>query len=218
MLSPRFQQLKERVNKHQLALLPNISGESAVVALSDTLIIQTLAYRVMCHAEIEAYFEDRVLVLSRQALVKWRDERKVCATLTALLAFSGREHKYPPATLAPEQSSQARMWSERISASERILIAVSDYNRRIIEENHGIRERNILSMLLPVGVEPHEIDSIMLAELDEFGRRRGEAAHQSTGRHVQRAIDPVDERDKVNNIIGLLEGIDIKLSEIEATI
>ena len=48
-------------------------------------------------------------------------------------------------------------------------------------------------MLLPIGYAASLIDDVFLADIEEFGRKRGEAAHMSTLAHVQQGIDPKDE-------------------------
>ena len=50
---------------------------------------------------------------------------------------------------------------------------------RVVEDNMGIRPRNVLKLLLSVGVPRSDIDDVWLTELSEFGNERGFIAHRS---------------------------------------
>ena len=85
-------------------------------------------------------------------------------------------------------------------------------------ENHGIREKNLLRLLLPIGADFSAFDPILISELDSFGERRGTVAHSSAIFHVTSKPDPKDELEKVNNIVSLLRDVDRELDRIRAKI
>ncbi|MEZ4870096.1 MAG: hypothetical protein R3C14_52695 [Caldilineaceae bacterium] len=84
-----------------------------------------------------------------------------------------------------------------------------------MENNHGIKEANILQLLLPVGVEADEIDDVWLAAINSFGEERGRAAHTSGSSHRTVVLpDPKDELQKVKLLLDGLKEIDIILNSL----
>jgi hypothetical protein len=77
-----------------------------------------------------------------------------------------------------------------------------------MRENHGIKEKNILALLLPVGINSDNIDQEWLNLLNTFGKKRGEIAHQSAASYkTTQPIDPKEELETVKKIIGKFPGI-----------
>jgi len=82
-------------------------------------------------------------------------------------------------------------------------------------ENHGIKERNVLKLLLPVGIREHEIETAWLATIDSFGSDRGTTAHQSASK-PQALPDPKSELETVKAIVKGMIPIDRRLAELRA--
>lgn len=58
----------------------------------------------------------------------------------------------PPEALESLNPNKAKAWANRVSIDDRLGKAVSEYVYRVSSENHGTKERNILAMLLPIGL------------------------------------------------------------------
>jgi hypothetical protein len=58
-------------------------------------------------------------------------------------------------------------------------------------QNHGVKERNLLRMLLPLGVRESDIDRQWLAAMDAWATGRGDLAHRSG--KLQVLPDPKEE-------------------------
>jgi hypothetical protein len=114
------------------------------------------------------------------------------------------------------QDNQKKSWPERIDIKVRVQKSATSYIRHARIENHGIREKNLLRLLLPIGADLSSFDPILISELDGFGERRGVFAHSSAITHVTSRPDPKDELDKVNNIVDLLKDVDKELDRIMA--
>ena len=97
---------------------------------------------------------------------------------------------------------------------ERVTTAKDDFMRWVKVGNHGIRERNVLKLLLPVGIREIEIESAWLATIDGFGNNRGTTAHQSA-KKPQTIPDPKSELETVKAILKGLVPIDRRLSELQ---
>lgn len=215
MPSTRYDTLKERVEALRNHLLPlpfEATGTYADEALVRT---RTLSFRVLAHAELETYIEDRVVEIAKAAWKRWEGERHVTAPLLHLVGFCGLALQAPPDTLAAPNQNQAKSWSDRIDVNERLKDIVQRYVRMVTLENHGIREPNLMAMLLPIGLRPFAIDPVFVDRLDDFGRSRGEAAHGSSIA-VQQSPDPKSEYDDVHVLLAELVKLDGRLNDLLA--
>lgn len=173
----------------------------------DKVSIRTLSFRVLSHAEIESYIEDIAISATDTAWKAWDKYGIATRTALSLLAFCGSEMSLPPDSIEAKQSNQEKGWKEKIDTSTKLKLTINKYNNFIKRKNHGIKEENILAILLPIGISPDDIDRTLLADLNSFGESRGLAAH-STAKRAQQGIDPRSELDKVTNITEALLEID----------
>ena len=68
-----------------------------------------------------------------------------------------------------------------------------------------------MALLIPIGIEDHQLDPLWLQQMDTFGRARGDAAHQSIVKYV---IDPHTEFVTVNQLLQGLFVLDNNLSAL----
>jgi hypothetical protein len=155
------------------------------------------AYRVLVHAELEAYFESIAIKLLKKATDKWKKNRKANITIIALLA------RFKAVDKSKEKSKNIDMKiNKKESLDTKINRILSDFQKEVINKNHGIKETNITNMLMPLGMEKDDIDSALMSMLDTFGSNRGETAHKS-GKVQQ----PIDIKTEVRNVDFIIEGI-----------
>jgi len=205
--SDRYKILKRQIRRLRRDLLPGRFNAGGRYSREE--ITKTIAYRVLVHAEIEAYLEDRAWGIVLKAKRAWEEKSTLSKTVLTLIAFSGRLMEKPPNTMHPEQLSQAGQWEERVKVSKKIDIAVNDFYR-VVEGNHGIKEENVVNLLLPIGVECDELDSVLVADLNSYGESRGLVAHKAFQTYsVTQQIDPKEEMKKVNSLIDNLASIDV---------
>lgn len=76
----------------------------------------------------------------------------------------------------------------------------------MLAQNHGVKEENLLRMLLPIGLHPVHIDPAWVSTLDAFGADRGKVAHTSI--KTQQQINPMDELKTVEDILVGLQKLD----------
>jgi hypothetical protein len=162
-------------------------------------------FRVLAHAEIESCLEDLVGETVDAAYQAWWLDQEPRTTLISLMAFSERDF---PARQALAEDGGPDM-------RERVTAAKDDFMRWVKVENHGIRERNVLKLLLPVGIREHEIETAWLATIDGFGSNRGTTAHQSANK-PQTLPDPKSELETVKAIVRGMVPIDRRLAELRA--
>lgn len=167
---------------------------------------RTAAFRLLVHAEFESFIEDRVMTHVKARVLEWSESRRPSLTLAALFAYDGAQVKAPASILYPPQGPAGR-FDERLSG------VVSRYNRQVRVTNHGVREDNILGMLLPIGVDASDIDLAWLGDLDGWAKDRGTLAHQSLSK-VGISIDPHREYAKVKQLLGGFKKVDVLISQL----
>lgn len=214
--SNRYKILKREIARLRRDLLPRRFNPSG--RYSREAITKTIAYRVLVHAEIEDYLEDRAWGIAQKAVRMWKRKNTTSKTLLALIAFSGRLMEKPPKTMHPEQPSQVGQWDERVKISKKIDLAMNDFYR-VIEGNHGIKEENIVNLLLSIGAECEDLDPVLVADLNSFGESRGLVAHKAYQTYsTTQQIDPKEEMKKVKLLIENLISIDIIFKKLLETL
>lgn len=157
-------------------------------------------YKVLIHAELEYYFEEITKSLMRISKNDWDTNKKASKTLVALLAYSKKV--FPS---IPESQNDQNI---RTDLNRRISDAYTEHYSYIQAQNHGIKEKNILALLLPVGIEVDEIDNNLLIALNNFGSDRGRIAH--TTRTIQNTT-PEDAQNTVAQILTLVDTFDCQM-------
>jgi hypothetical protein len=82
-----------------------------------------------------------------------------------------------------------------------------------LRDNHGIKEKTLLSTFLPIGLTYTDLDTSLLATLNSFGLMRGKSAHESATTH--QPIDPRNEYEKIHSRILIeIRKLDRKISRL----
>ena len=162
------------------------------------------AYRLLIHAELEAYIEDRGSTLATSAVTEWNANKVLSPTLLGLLAFTKDTENPQPAQPTATVSGMAR----------RLTTALAHYKSRV-HQNHGIKTKNICELLLPIGIQDVDLDPVWMNAMDNFGTDRGMVAHQSSAIALVRyAIDPQSELMTVTTLLGGLKIVDEQISAL----
>lgn len=212
MPSSSYTQLRSNVRLLRKHLLPNKFKSSG--RYSEGVFTRTGAFRVLSHAAIEDYLEERTSEIAREASIQAKKTGKVCRCSIALIAFSEGVSGKPPASLTATDPSSAKIWDTKIQYTEKIVQSASRFIAHASGHNHGVREENLLALLLPVGFPHKKLDPVLVSELDDFGRERGEFAHSSTSKAVQQNPNPDLELKRVKRLVEWLKDIDEELTEI----
>lgn len=214
MPSTRYQQLTEQLQILQNSLLPAEFDPTGVYDEQERVSTRALAYRVLAHAEIEAFFEDRSLEAARRAQIVWEKSRQVSHVALCLLGFSGREMAPPPQTLEAPSEQKKKSWPALIDIGERLVPIIATFHHYVRNENHGVKERNLLALLLPIGVTHAKLDPGFLADMESFGILRGLAAHSSRNTSARQAVDPELELKRVQALLPGIMAIDSSIHEL----
>lgn len=199
--SPRLKQLQKRITELRRHSLPSKLDETE--AYSARVFDRTRGFRVLAHAEIEACLEDLGVQTVNAAYQGWAADNRPRTTLTALMTFTKAKAAGAPDSLHLEQRHTLR---------GRLDEARKSYVNWVKNQNHGIREANVLGILLPAGIREHEINAAWLQTIDSFGDDRGDTAHQA-GR-PETPPHPASEFATVRAIIEGLIPLDIRLQKL----
>lgn len=165
------------------------------------------AYALLSHAEIENYFENVASEVVIRAYKKWISDRKPSHVLLSVTAFRDVKEKIP------ENVSKGKInTNEEGKIENRMLESVNEYEA-MISKNNGIKEVDLLKILLPLGIHLNDIDPTFLSSIDSFGRNRGEIAHKSL--KVKILIDPFAKKKDVANILTEISKLDNKIISLK---
>ena len=196
--SQEFRTLRTRIRQLRNHFLPgrfDLTG-----SYSERQFDRARAFRLLAHAEIESYLELVSFETANKAYDAWQARGIITEPLISLVAYTET-----PLGKVPE----ARPGTGQADLQTRIEKSKNSLNRYSKDRNNGMRERNILRLLLPVGIREADIDPTWLSTIDSFGKDRGETAHHSN--RVSHPPDPKNEFDKVTQIVNGLTDIDRKL-------
>ena len=213
MPSNRLDQLKKQIDVLRSHLLPRDFDPTGTYENQDQVSTQALAFRVLAHAEIESYFEDRTLEAVAQARHAW-EKGVVTRTAACLFAFCGRELSAPPETLVAPSENKRKDWPSKIDVSAKFVPIASGFHNLVRNENHGIKERNLMSLLIPIGFHHDKFDPALLADLDSFGALRGAAAHSSRGMAATQSVDPRTELERVTKLYSGIDAVDAQFDAL----
>jgi hypothetical protein len=201
--SARFRVLSRELTRLRKRFLPR--KFSAIGFYSPRQIELTYAYRVFAHAEIEAYFEDRVKDTAITAKRNWDDTGKASRVLICLLAF------YDPKI---DNSPTLPRDNINVNIHEKINKA-NNFFQAVIRQNHGIKQTNLIKLLVPIGIDADNLDPQWLGTIDTFGEERGLVAHSSNADFRMRTPpDPQYELNRVQEILQEIERIDRQITDL----
>jgi hypothetical protein len=195
------------------AYLPWKLSPTGVYKNPERVSIHSLGYRILSTAEIEHFIEDRCVEVAKTALASWRARRHLSQTILHLAAFSGMRFPPPPDTVNPTPGFQ-KDWDDLVSPNHRIDRCVSHYVRYVTKENNGVREKNLMKMLVPLGIDPRMVDQTFISRLDNLASLRGDAAHLSTRHAVRIGVDPATELKRVTDLKTGLRAVDATIDAL----
>lgn len=194
--SKRFKQLQSRINDITKHLLPKTKLSGNYTKEEQDKI---RGYLLLIHAEIESFFEERVESKVNTAFRKWQIKRQKSNILLSVMAFRNDEISYAP-------------FRNNKDIEARIEKAKNSFTHFIRVQNHGIKEENILNLLLPLGIEESQIDNTWLSTMENFGKSRGRLAHSTA--KTQQPLDPITEQATINLIMTEIEKIDLLINKL----
>lgn len=171
---------------------------------SDTSQYRLRSYRLLSHAEIEHFIESKILSKVTTEKQKWQARGTITNCLSNLLAY--RTVDLPGISTRLVEVSTGNDISFRLG---RVITAYES----TVKRNNGIKETDIIPLLLAIGIDYTRLSQTLLNNMSSFGSNRGHTAHNSS--KVQQLIIPADEISTVQQIIQELRTIDELIDEIK---
>lgn len=145
----------------------------------------------LIHAELEGYFENIGIKIidfySTNHLTRKQKARiNQFITLYPLERFDGEKH----------------------FVQDRISSCLKVYKNTLTNRNHGIKDVNLLRILLPISYPLAEIDNAWLATMTSFGTLRGELMHQGVNQITTLVNYNYFDTNVINIIIPEIKKID----------
>lgn len=203
--STHFRYLTKNLNKLEQVFLSMKRRHDGSYTVREQTMVR--AYGLLAHAEIEYYFENIAKEVVLNAYAKWKSDKKPSHVLMSVTTFINIKEKIP------EKVSRQKINKDEEGLIEnRLQEYVSKY-MAIIDKNNGVKEIDLLKLLLPLGIHLNEIDTTFLISIDSFGRDRGEIAHNSI--KTQSLIDPFTKQRDVTNILTEIGKLDNKIISLK---
>lgn len=186
--------LQKRVDSLKQGLLNFESTDSLIPENQDKL----KSFKILVHAEIEYYIENMVREVLSFIEKQWREKKKIHPSLLYLILFSSA--KFEGEKVLADLTNENRINKIIISFKDRIF------------NNNGIKEKDLMKLLVPLGINFKELDSTWLSTIDSYCKSRGDIAHQSYSVYAQ--LDRDTEKKNVDHIIEGIKKLDIKLQDL----
>lgn len=155
----------------------------------------TRAYIVLMHAEIESFLEAMAAAIVADSVQRFEAGRPNKVTLAALATYMEANDG---AVFDPESRIKLRTEKWKATSSDWAALCHGQL-KKVIGNNHGIREENIRKMFVPMGVDISQADTVWLADLGDLAKRRGAVAHTRVGLHQMKPA--ADQRGLVQRVI-----------------
>ena len=150
---------------HELRRMYLVAGASQTVP-SKYDFRQGDAYLIAAHAAIEFYLEELCRMAVYRAVKAYESRNQRGQLLRDLCA----SHFGRNVGLLPRSEFNFAQGVFEVDDT------VKWYIKRI-SENEGLKRKNVLSLLLPLGFGEPDIDTVWIADMEAFGKHRGDIAH-----------------------------------------
>lgn len=208
-VSAEFTELKRAISHLREQFIPDQSNPTGLYDQRQEL--DTYAFVVLAHAEVEAYLEDRVKRTAISAKRHFDVSQCISHTLGAMLAYTGSDEdisRSPKAKQLPDWLDSIQLVNRVEKATNRVI--------SIVGENHGIRESNFCRLIAVIGISPSNIDPKLIRDLDQLGAVRGTIAHTSMrSNRLVTTLDPFQQLSLVEEIVVGLVFLDRELHRLD---
>jgi len=132
--------------------------------------LRVQSYLILAHAAFEEYLENISLLVLEECVDKFNNKRSMNDCIVSLITFE---------TIAQfnDKSQRAKIRSEVVDKLDKFVNLAKRNHKQVIYDNHGIKLKDQKALLLPVGLDPQQIDNVTASSLDGFGTKRGKHAH-----------------------------------------
>lgn len=162
------------------------------------------AFRLLTHAELEGYFETKAQFALDDLHQQFKLGKPATAKFAALIFLYLWKQRHIPAWTDRAGTDSASRKAEEGDFKNLAQMACG-YGRQFIKDNNGIKENSIYVLSGLMGYFSDELDEILVAELNQYGKNRGDVAHESWTKNT-RVFDGAEvEKNRLLLILELTE-------------
>lgn len=197
----QIESLKEEIERIGSALLTTAPSQHIDQDEVDKSEIRIKAYYLLTHAAIERYIENICLRVVSNEWDDYSNNKKLSSILVNIAIVL----QYT------DNGSQA-IGTTKIQSfrhANLLIKKIKEIYEKLVEENHGISERNIRTILLPLGIDCGTLDNTEMSTLTSFSKSRGSLAHNSGAKVLE---DAGAAKAKISQIVTIVERLEIKIS------
>ncbi|MEG9862241.1 MAG: HEPN domain-containing protein [Parvularculales bacterium] len=163
-----YKNLKHSLNDTKKIL--NRVPKDQCVTLLDQLKVKS--YVLLAHAAFEQYIEELVRETSHEAHLQLKQKNRICRALLSLISSE--------ATSQVDDKKARRKINASIASNLYKFAEEAKSNlAQDIHENNGVSTNDQEKLLIPIGVDPEQVDLAVYNALHAFGKKRGEIAHKA---------------------------------------
>ncbi len=188
MNSSLFIEIERRRNDLELLFLNFPSTDSPIPQNQDKI----KAFIILFHSEIEYYFE-----LIGRGVSTFQNASHVAANDYSAIP----NHYFVFGIKQPD-------FSVEIDKDIRGKKIIQDYEKHVANRNNGIKTKDVLAMLLPLGIEYSHIGLTLLNTLNDYGDKRCKYAHTGVRCHLAQVLDRDTESRLSKTIIAMIKNLD----------
>lgn len=179
-------------------LAPQVSLEASDPLSFNPDLDQIAAFKLLLHAEIEDYLE----LKAKKNLALIESEILLNGNLKADFYLRDNLHIYLLGSTF--EISIPNDCPYDVAKFATCITQILKAAKEFISNNNGIKARSFMTMALICGKFPDEMDISLFALLDQYGKERGNIAHQSTTR-VRETSSPSTEQRNAETLINAIE-------------
>lgn len=196
-----FEHLKDRCS-HLISryLEPSIIDEAKAlsdgVQMPDPDFDSQAAFRLLTHAELEGYFEAKATLAVNKLDADFKSGKVATSEFMAFICnyfwMSGH---------APSWGTDQFDKGKLKDYAQRSL----GYFRAIISDNNGIKEASVFALSAAMGYGIDELDEVLINELNQYGKKRGDVAHDSWTRNIRTFESAEIEKSRILQILQMIK-------------
>lgn len=161
------------------------------------------AFRLLTHAELEGYFEKKA-ELALSALADDFNNERVASSSFASLIFlyllkKQIHHNWSASGLGDDAATRQAEYSDFKNLAQSAL----GYGRHFIDSNNGIKANSIYVLSALMGYFEDELDSVLVQDLNQYGIKRGDVAHDSWTKNTRTFESAEIEKSRLLRILEL---------------
>jgi hypothetical protein len=198
-----FLALLKRIRRLSVEMLP---ASSPTARYTHHEVFRMLGFRLLAHAEIEAFLEWCAEDVATLYAAKNNSRTLSPKTQKYLVLHTRLVASYPPRSLSFSIPQDAY----------KIIKGMLNGHLSMINQNNGASEKDVLKLFVPLGCDSAFFDHRWLASLNALAAARGEVAHNSSlVAAPQRQPTPEGERDLLVQPLVGIRSLVRKLDELK---